>query len=78
MLETRRPDVLLYSSDALEQVGVAVGASAAVTQHSNAGPPSHGAAVAYPALGIQTHTLMQHLVFFCFYSLSYFLLFKKV
>lgn len=43
--------VSLWSSDALEQVGVAVGASAAVTQHSNARSSSHGTAVAYPTLG---------------------------
>lgn len=47
----RRQDVLLWSSNALQQVGVAVGASAAVTQHSDARPPSHGTAVAYSALG---------------------------
>lgn len=46
-----RQDVLLWSSDALEQVGVAVGASAAVAQLPDARPPSHGAAVAHPALG---------------------------
>lgn len=50
-VEGRRQDVLLWSSDALEQVGVAVGASAAVAQHPDARPPSHGAAVAHPALG---------------------------
>lgn len=44
---------LLWSSDALEQIGVAVGASAAVAQLPDARSPSHSAAVAHPALGVR-------------------------
>lgn len=38
------------SSDALQQVGVAFGASAAVAQLPDAGPQPHGAPLAHPAL----------------------------
>lgn len=38
------------SSDALQQVGVAVGPSAAVAQLADARPQPHGAPLAHPAL----------------------------
>lgn len=38
------------ASDALEQVGVAVGSSAAVTELPDARPELHGTPVAHPAL----------------------------
>lgn len=51
---------VLAASDALEQVGVAVGSSAAVAKLPDAGPELHGAAVAHPALRHRGHVTDGH------------------
>lgn len=51
---------VLAASDALEQVGVAVGSSAAVAELPDARPELHGAAVAHPALRHRGHVTDGH------------------
>lgn len=48
------------ASDAPEQVGVAVGSSAAVAELPDARPELHGAAVAHPALRHRGHVTDGH------------------
>lgn len=51
---------VLAASDALEQVGVAVGSSAAVAELPDARPELHGTAVAHPALRHRGHATDGH------------------